>query len=73
MMDNNIDVKAKMINSNKFEVVFAMDRQTMETRLRQICEKIEGLESSRELLEKQLELLFCEKTQIELSLNQKQV
>jgi|LSQX01.2.fsa_nt_gb hypothetical protein len=73
MPKSNIDVKAKMVDSNKFEIIFAMDEQTIRSRLILICEKIEGLEKSRELLEEQLELLVREKSQIELSLNQKQI
>jgi hypothetical protein len=73
MLKDSIDVKAKMIDGNKFEIIFAMDEQTIRNRLILICEKIEGLEKSRELLEEQLELLIREKTQIELSLNQKQI
>lgn len=70
-MKNNINIKAKKINNDNFEVVFEMNRQAIEKRLKLICGEIKGLRISKEKIEKQLELLICEKSQIELSLTQK--
>jgi hypothetical protein len=70
-LKNNINIKAKKINNDNFEVVFEMNRQAIEKRLKLICGEIKGLRISKEKIEKQLELLICEKSQIELSLTQK--
>ncbi len=70
-MKNNINIRAKKAEDNKFEIIFEMDRETVKKRLELICEKIDGLEMSRKTVNEQLELLLQEKSQIELSLTQK--
>ncbi len=61
----SIRVKAKKVNIDEYEVVFTMDRKTMEIRLAQINDKIRSLERTIELYTEQLEALRAEKTEIE--------